>query len=88
MIDLHSQVQKERLELEQLLDNKDFNAKTSIDHFTKLQKAHNTRAAERFRFLVQVRELLGLDRFQQLKGQVRKFRMERKEARKKKAYKR
>jgi len=77
MIDLHSQVQKERLELEQLLDRKDFNAKASIDHFAKLQKAHNTRAAERFRFLVQVRELLGLDRFQQLKEQVRKYRMER-----------
>lgn len=78
IIDLQSQVQKERLELEQLLDRKDFNAKASIDHFAKLQKAHNTRAAERFRFLVQVRELLGLDRFQQLKEQVRKYRMERK----------
>ncbi len=31
MIDFHSQVQKERLELEQLLDSKDFNAKVCID---------------------------------------------------------
>ena len=78
VIDLQSQVKKERLELEQLIDSKDFNDKACLDHFTKLQKAHNTVAAERFRFLVQVRKLLDLDRFQQLKEQVRKFRMERK----------
>ena len=74
MIDLHSRVQKERLELEKLLDRKDFDAKASIDQFANLQKANNTRAAERFGFLVQVRELLGLDRFQRLKEQVRKYR--------------
>ncbi len=76
MIDLHSQVKKERLELEQLIDSKEFNDKACLDHFTKLQKAHNTVAAERFRFLVQVRKLLDIDRFQQLKEQVRKYRME------------
>jgi hypothetical protein len=82
MIDLHSQVKKDQLELEQLLDNQDFNAEASMDHFTKLQKAHNTRSTERFRFLVQVRELMGLDRFQQLKEQVKKYRMERRRERK------
>ena len=76
MIDLHSRVQKERLELENLLDRKDFDAKASIDQFANLQKAHNLQAAERFGFLVQVRELLGLDRFQLLKEQVRKYRMQ------------
>jgi Spy/CpxP family protein refolding chaperone len=77
MIDLHSQVQKERLELEQRIDSKDFDTKVCIDHFTRLQKARNNRAAERFRFLIKVRELLDLDRFQQLKEQVRKYRTER-----------
>lgn len=75
MIDLRSQVKKERLELEQLIDSKAFNDKACLDQFTKLQKAKNTVAAEKFRFLVQVRKLLNLDRFQQLKEQVRKYRM-------------
>ena len=74
MIDLSSQVKKERLELEQILDSSAFSATAGMDRFKKLQKAHTILAIERFRFLVQVRELLGLERFQELKYEVREYR--------------
>jgi len=74
MIDLSSQVKKERLELEQILDSSAFSATASMDRFKKLQEAHTILAIERFRFLVQVRELLGLERFQELKYEVREYR--------------
>lgn len=75
MIDLHSQVQKERLELEYLLDSSTFDAAACMECFKKLQAAHSNLATERFKFLIQVRELLGLERFQQLKTEFRQHRM-------------
>jgi len=81
MIDLHSQVEKERLELEQLLDSSALNAASCMGRFKKLQEAHTNLTTERFRFLVQVRELLGPERFQQLKAEVRHHRMKRKHGR-------
>jgi Spy/CpxP family protein refolding chaperone len=75
MIDLHSQIQKERLELEYLLDSSTFDAAACMERFKKLQAAHSNLATERFKFLVQVRELLGLERFQQLKAEFRQHRM-------------
>ena len=75
MIDLRSQVEKERLELEEILDTSAFTAATGMDRFKKLQEAHTKLAIERFRFLTQVRELLGLERFQELKYEVRQRRM-------------
>lgn len=75
MIDLRSQVAKERLELEEILDSSIFTASTGMDRFKKLQEAHTILAMERFRFLAQVRELLGLERFQELKYEVKKCRM-------------
>ena len=85
MIDLRSQVQKERLELEQLLDSSTFNGEASMECFKKLQEARTSLATERFKFLVQVRELLGLERFQQLKVKVRQHRMKRKQERRRPA---
>jgi Spy/CpxP family protein refolding chaperone len=85
MIDLHSRVEKERLELEQLLDSSTFSAAACMDRFKKLQEAHINLATERFKVLVQVRELLGLKRFQQLKAEVRQHWMERKDRRRHRA---
>ena len=77
MIDLRSQVQKERLEMEQLLDSETLNAPACMEHFKKLQEAQNKVSTERFKLLVQVRELLGLDRFQKLKDEFQHSRMKR-----------
>lgn len=81
MIDFRSQVDKERLELEYLLDSKAFNASACMDRFKKFEKARNNLTTERFKFLIQVRELLGLQRFQQLKVEVRQYRMKGKRGR-------
>ena len=81
MIDLRTQVEKERLELEQLLDSTSFDPAASMERFKKLQDTHRALATERFQFLLQVRSLLGLDRFQLLKAQVWKHRMKQKRGR-------
>lgn len=67
MIDLKSNVEKEKLELEMILDQQDFNESACMDRFKKFQDARTKLANERFRFLIEVRKLLGLDRYRQLK---------------------
>jgi len=71
MIDLKSNVEKEKLELEMILDQQDFNESACMDRFKKFQDARNKLVNERFRFLVEVRKLLGLDRYRQLKTEFR-----------------
>lgn len=82
-VDLHAQIEKQRLELEELLDGKTFDAKGCMERFKKVQEVQNGLAEERFRFLVQVRELLGLERYQQLKNEFRRHRMKGKQDRQK-----
>jgi Spy/CpxP family protein refolding chaperone len=77
MIDLRSAKQKERLELEHLLDSPSLDSTACMRRFMNVQEAHKALALERFKFLLGVRETLGLDRFQQLKSQVREHRMKR-----------
>ena len=77
MIDLRSAKQKERLELEHLLDSASFDSAACMRRFMSVQEAQKALALERFKFLLGVREILGLDRFQQLKTRVREHRMKR-----------
>ena len=77
MIDLRSEMQKERFELENLLDSTSFDSAAGMARFMKVQAAQKAIAVERFSFLLGVREILGLDRFQQLKAEVREHRMKR-----------
>jgi len=71
MIDLKSNVQKEGLELEVILDQQNFDESACIDRFKKFQDARTNLTREQFRFLVKVRKLLGLDRYRQLKTEFR-----------------
>jgi Spy/CpxP family protein refolding chaperone len=77
MVDLRSAKQKERLELEHLLDSPSLDSAACMRRFMNVQEAQKALALERFKFLLSVRETLGLDRFQQLKSQVREHRMKR-----------
>jgi Spy/CpxP family protein refolding chaperone len=77
MIDLKSNVQKEGLELEMILDQQNFDESACMDRFKKFQDARTNLTNERFRFLVEVRKLLGLDRYRQLKTEFRDRRMHR-----------
>jgi len=71
LIDLRSSVQKEKLELEVILDQPDFDESACMKRFKKYQDAHTKLLNERFKFLIKMRELLGLDRYRKLKTEHR-----------------
>ncbi|NVM22245.1 MAG: periplasmic heavy metal sensor [Desulfobacterales bacterium] len=77
MIDFKSNVEKERLELEMILDQQDLNESACMDRFKKFEDARTNLANERFRFLVEVRKLLGLERYRKLKTEFRDHRVHR-----------
>jgi hypothetical protein len=79
MIDLRGEMAKERLEIEYLLDTSPFDATASMERFKKLQEAKRKMAFTRFGFLVKIRELLGLERFQKLKEEFRRYKTKRKQ---------
>jgi Spy/CpxP family protein refolding chaperone len=67
MFDLKSNVDKERFEVEQQLEQAEINEAAIKDHYNNLTQAQNILSAERFTFLLEVRKLLGLERYQVLK---------------------
>jgi len=77
MIDLKSAVEKERFELSNLLENKTGNDAEVIEQFKNLGKARSAIALERLRYLLQVREILGLKRFREIGSSSGKVRKER-----------
>ncbi len=88
MIDLKRDAAKEKLELEDILDKENFNESACMGRFKKLMDASTELTIERFRFLVEVRNLLGIKRFQLLKANFRERRMGQKEMRAKQRRKR
>ncbi len=78
LIDLKGDLQKELLEIEMLFDHADFNRNACAEQYNKVQEARTKLAVERFKFVIQVRELIGLERFRQLESKYREFRKLRK----------
>lgn len=73
LIKLKSEVENEQFELDQLLgQNKVDDAKVK-KQFQKLEKARNKLANERLQFVIGVRNLLGPERFQQLKSNYKNW---------------
>ena len=72
MIDLKSKVERERFELETLLESKEMDEDAAKAQFEKLDKARSDLAAERFKFLMESRKILGNKRFQYVKGMYQK----------------
>jgi Spy/CpxP family protein refolding chaperone len=77
LIDLKTNVQKDRLELEVILDQQNFDESVCMDRFKKFQYARTNLSNERFKFLVEVRKLLGRNRYRQLKTEFHDRRMHR-----------
>ena len=73
LIKLKSEVENEQFELDQLLGQKKVNDAKVKKQFRKLEKARNKLANERLQFVIGVRNLLGPERFQQLKSNYRKW---------------
>ncbi len=73
LIKLKSEVEHEQFELDQLLGKKKVNDAAVKKQFEKLEKARNNLANERLQFVIGVRNILGHDRFQQLKSNYKKW---------------
>jgi Spy/CpxP family protein refolding chaperone len=73
LIKLKSEVENEQFELDQLLGKKKVDDAKVKKQFKKLEKARNKLANERLQFVVGVRNILGRDRFQQLKSNYKKW---------------
>ena len=73
LIKLKSEVENEQFELDQLLGQKKVDDAEVKKQFKKLEKARNKLANERLQFVVGVRNILGRDRFQQLKSNYKKW---------------
>jgi Spy/CpxP family protein refolding chaperone len=77
LIKLKSNVETERFELGNLLDKKTLDEAAVMQQFTKLEKGRTELARERFSFLLEVRKVLGQERYQVLKEEGRKRRSSR-----------
>jgi len=77
MIDLRSMMEKESLNLEQLMSSKALDESAVMNQFKKVQDALTQLGMERFKFVLEVRKILGPDRFEELRGIFKETRMNR-----------
>ena len=73
LIKLKSEVENEQFELDQLLGQKQVDDNKVKKQFQKLEKARKNLANERLEFVIGVRNILGAERFQQLKSNYRNW---------------
>jgi len=76
LIDLKSDLERARLDLDALLDKDSLNDDAVRRQYDRLEQARENLARERFRFLLEVRRILGPDRFDRLKRMYRQFRVQ------------
>ena len=71
MIDLKSKMEKQQLELDILLNQADADKAQIIAQFDRLENARSELSKERFRLLIEIRDILGPERYQELKEMYR-----------------
>jgi Spy/CpxP family protein refolding chaperone len=74
LIELKNAVEREQFELDTLLDKKTVDDAEVRQQFKRLESARTDLADERLRFVIRVREIIGPERFQQLKTSYKKWR--------------
>ena len=74
LIQLKNAVEREQFELDTLLSKKKVDDAKVREQFKRLENARTELANERLGFVIRVREIIGADRFQQLKTSYRKWR--------------
>jgi Spy/CpxP family protein refolding chaperone len=74
LIKLKNAVEREQFELDTLLGKKTVDDAKVRQQFRRLESARTDLANERLQFIIQVREIIGADRFQQLKSSYKKWR--------------
>ncbi|NIO05765.1 MAG: periplasmic heavy metal sensor [Proteobacteria bacterium] len=68
LIDLKGTMERERLELENVFEKESLDEPAVMAQFKRLEDARANLATERFRFVIEVRKMIGYDRFQSLKA--------------------
>jgi len=81
LIDLKSRVEREQFELEAALEKVPLDEAGIMDQGKKLENARAALGVEQLHFLIQIRKILGPERFQQLKRLYREFRYKRRNQR-------
>jgi Spy/CpxP family protein refolding chaperone len=74
LIELKGSVEKEQFKLRNLLEAETLDERAAEEQFKKLQAARATMDAERFRYFLEVRKILGYQKFQMLEIIYREFR--------------
>ena len=67
MIDLKSEIEKQRFELDLLLGAKEMDRKEIMERYNSLEQARSELSKVQFEMLMDVRETIGVERFQDLK---------------------
>ena len=67
-------MEREQFELDTLLDKKTVDDAKVRQQFKRLERARTDLADERLSFVIRVREIIGADRFQELKTSYKKWR--------------
>lgn len=78
IIKLYAGVEEEQFELNNLIDSKTLNDEEVLNQSKRLEQARSKLSTERFQFFLDIRKLLGFDRYQQLKSMYRTLRQDRK----------
>ena len=73
LIALKNGVEREQFELETLIEKEALNEDAVMAQFRRLEKARQDLSSERFRFLLEVRKIMGLQRFQAIKTAFESF---------------
>ena len=77
LIDIRSSLEKEKLTLEQMMEQETVNEDAIMEQFRQLDKVRSQLAVERFRFILEVRKTLDHQQFQKLHSIFMDFREKR-----------
>ncbi len=81
LLDLKSVMEKGWLELDNILEQEKLDEAAAAEQFKRVNAARADLAAEGFQFLLEVRKILGPDRYQRLKDLFKEFREKRRKNR-------
>ena len=81
LLELKHQVEKERFELENMLENRAMDDQAVQQQLQRLERARTELSTERMAFIVQIRKIIGVDRYRQLQSLYKQSRESRKSPR-------
>ena len=82
-MELKHAIELEQFEMNRMMEGKTLNETALLAQFNKLESARANLSRERFQYFVQVRKILGPDRFQKIKTHRQRMRQQKKDTMKK-----